>query len=218
MERAFATVFGVDGVAPSSAAVEYAGRTDPVILEATAAALGIARAGFDACRPDLVREFLGALAREMETPDPRRRVLPGVVALLGALARLAHVRVALLTGNLEQGARIKLEPFELNGYFPTGGFSSDDPDRRGIARSAWRRSCEHFRIEFPPASVTVVGDTHHDVDCARANGFRAVAVASGWVLRERLEQARPDVLLDQLSAAPDVLEALGALPIGGCAG
>jgi phosphoglycolate phosphatase-like HAD superfamily hydrolase len=49
------------------------------------------------------------------------------------------------------------------------------------------------------------------VDCARANGFRAVAVDSGWVPRERLERSRPDALLDDLSD-PGVMAALELHP------
>jgi phosphoglycolate phosphatase-like HAD superfamily hydrolase len=56
--------------------------------------------------------------------------------------------------------------------------------------------------------VTVVGDTQHDVDCARANGYRSVAVDSGWVPREALERAGPDALLHRLDD-PGVLKALG---------
>ncbi len=106
------------------------------------------------------------------------------------------------------GARAKLEPFRLNRFFPTGGFASDDPDRRKIAEIACRKVSELTGIAFEAAQVTVVGDTEHDVDCARANGFRAVALDSGWVSRETLERARPDVLLDDLSDRARVLEAL----------
>ena len=64
-------------------------------------------------------------------------------------------------------------------------------------------------IRFAPEQVSVVGDTEHDVDCARANGFRAVAVDSGWVSRESLERAAPDALLDDLTGESGVMAALG---------
>ena len=207
MGHAFREVFRVDGVAPAGS-VAYAGRTDPVILEATAAVLGIDSERFRSRREELIRVFVRALEDEMRRPDPRRRVLTGVLPLLETLAAMEHVHLGLVTGNLEAGARAKLEPFGLNRFFPAGGFGSDDPDRRRIARIARERLSERTGIAFAAPDVTVVGDTQHDIDCARANGFRAVAVDSGWVGREALERARPDALLDGL-AAPGVLEALG---------
>jgi len=207
MERAFCEVLGVDGI-ERAGAVPYAGRTDPLIFESMAAACGVEPTTFRERKDDLVRSFVQALEREMQRPDPRRCVLPGVRALLESLDAMDGVHLGLLTGNLEAGARIKLEPFDLNRFFPAGGFASDDSDRRAIARIAHARMSELTGIAFRPEDVTVVGDTDHDVDCARANSFRAVAVDSGWVPRERLERSRPDALLDDLSD-PGVMAALG---------
>jgi phosphoglycolate phosphatase-like HAD superfamily hydrolase len=207
MERAFGEVFGLDGFAEADG-VRYAGRTDPMIFEGLARAFGIAPAAFRAERDNLERIFVAALAREMARPDVRRRVLPGVLPLLEGLEASDGVHLGLLTGNLEAGARAKLEPFGLNRFFASGGFASDDADRREIARIARRRLSELTGIAFRPADVTVVGDTEHDVDCARANGYRAVAVSSGWVDRAVLVRAQPDVLLDDLRD-PRVLQALG---------
>ncbi len=55
----------------------------------------------------------------------------------------------------------------------------------------------------------VVGDTENDVDCAKANGFHAVAVASGWGSTESLVAAAPDALLDDLTDSGRVLAAFG---------
>jgi len=208
MESAFREVFAIDGF-EAAAGVEFAGRTDPVIFEAVAAATGVDPRRYDESRERLRGCFLDALRREMARDDPRRRVLPGVRPLIDRLQRRGDARLGLATGNLEAGARAKLEPFGLNAHFPSGGFASDHHDRRTIARIAWERGCTESGISFAPADVTVVGDTAHDVDCARANGFVAVAVWTGWVSRESLERAAPDALLDTLSDADAVLEALG---------
>lgn len=209
MERACHEVLRVDGIALKTARVRYAGMTDPVIMEALALALGIDRIQLTGLAPELQRRYLVALQAEMQRPDSRRRVLPGVKELLELLHLRHGVHLGLLTGNIEQGARAKLEPFGLNGYFPAGGFSSDHPERRQIARIAWRKLCELTRVDFPASDVVVVGDTEHDVDCARANGFRAVAVHSGWVPRGELARVQPDALLDSLSDMSRALEALG---------
>jgi phosphoglycolate phosphatase-like HAD superfamily hydrolase len=135
-------------------------------------------------------------------------VLPGVRETLEMLAGRGDVTLGLLTGNLEAGAWAKLEAFGLADYFEAGGFSSDHADRREIARRAHAKLCAHTGIPFPAARTVVVGDTEHDVDCAQANGFRAVAVASGWVPRERLVEAGPDALLDDFTDSELVLAAL----------
>jgi len=208
MERACARVFGLDGVELGSAGVPFAGRTDPVILEEVTRALGIEPERYRTSRADLERRFLEELRSELARPEPQRRVLPGVLPLLDDLATRDELWLGLLTGNIEAGARLKLDVFDLNRFFPSGGFSSDDPDRRRIARIARAKLEAHSGKRFPPDRVTVVGDTHHDVDCARANGFRSVAVNSGWVERRSLEQARPDHLLEDLSDLERTLAAL----------
>jgi len=209
MESAFRCTFGLDGIAARTAGVRYAGKTDPLILEAVARAVGVDPATLDHRREDLVSRFVIALDEEMRRPDPRRRVLPGVEDLLADLSERPDVHLGLVTGNVEQGARIKLAAFGLDRFFSGGGFSSDHPSRREIARIAWQRFRRSTRIPFSPAEVVVVGDTDDDVDCARANGFRSVAVDSGWVPRAALERARPDRILDGLGRSRIVLEALG---------
>jgi len=209
MLRAFREWFGVDALEGQAGGVRFAGMTDSRIFENLAAANGIAAPQFSAALPALRESYLAALRTEMERADPRRRVMPGVVPLLDELESRANVRLGLLTGNLEAGARIKLEPFGLNRYFPGGGFGSDHHDRREVARQAWLKMRRLTGVPFEAAQVAVVGDTEHDVDCARVNGFRAIAVESGWVSRDALEAAEPHALLSDLTDRPAVLRALG---------
>ncbi len=208
LERAFADAFGIDEFEQRTAAVEYAGRTDPGILASLADALGVPREHFEAQRETLLENYFEGLRTLLLEDHPRKRTLPGVVPLLEALAPLPRAHMGLLTGNMERSARIKLDAFDLNRFFPAGGFSSDHADRREIARAARQKLERHLGQPFAPSDVVVIGDTEHDVDCARANGFRAVAVSTGWVPRERLEAARPDVILDGFEDLPAVLTAL----------
>ena len=184
--------------------------TDPIIFRNLARALGVDEEAQRDGWPRLLDAYLAALEEEMGRDDPRRRVLPGVEDLLVALSARPDVYLGLLTGNLEAGARIKLQPFGLNDYFPGGGFSSDHPERAEIARLAREKLARAFGVDFPASRVVVVGDTEHDVACAKANGYRAVAVEFGWVPREDLEQAGPDALFRDLSDLPAVMRALGS--------
>ena len=208
VERAFTDVFSVD-VASRANGVRYAGMTDPAIFLALARALRIDVATYHERRTRLDEAYLAHLTAEMQRLDPRRRVLPGVRELLEHLAERRGAHLGLLTGNLERGARIKLAPFGLNRFFAGGGFGSDDADRAVIARVAAQKFVRESGIDLEPSQVVVVGDTEHDVACAKANGFRAVAVASGFVARDVLEVASPDALLGDLADRPAALRALG---------
>lgn len=214
LERAFERVFGIESMAGPSKRVRFEGKTDPTILADLAREAGIADAVFAEGRERLLEAYLAGLADDLSRPDPRRRVLPGVVRLLDSLRARPDVHLGLATGNLERGARLKLEPFGLNRYFIDGGFSSDSADRAEIARIAWERATRRAGGPFASSRTFVVGDTELDVACAHANGFRAIAVASGWVPRERLADSGPDALFDTLEELPAVLSALGVDGVG----
>jgi phosphoglycolate phosphatase-like HAD superfamily hydrolase len=136
-------------------------------------------------------------------------LLPGVEPLLRDLHRRREVLLGLLTGNIEPGARVKLEPHGLNRYFSTGGFGGDGHDRAEVARVARRRLEALSGEEVPPPAVFVVGDSCRDVECGRANGYSTIAVATGWTPRGELEAAGPDLLLEDLSDAGRFLEHVG---------
>src|SRR5204862_8022273 len=119
------------------------------------------------------------LARELQQPGPRKGLMPGVRALLDAMSPLDSAYMALLTGNYEAGAKLKLEYFDLWRYFRCGAFGDAAPDRNGLVPRALAavRACGG-----PAASASnavVVGDTPLDVACAAASGARSIAVAPG---------------------------------------
>ncbi len=201
-------VFGLDGIASHAAKVRFQGKTDPVILFEIAREAGIPERGISDRTAELCRAYVEALREEISRPDPKRRVLPGVRELLEDLSRRDGVYLGLLTGNLEEGARAKLGAFDLNRFFPDGGFASDHHDRNEIARLAREKLSRRFGKDFAPSRISVVGDTELDVACARANGFRSVAVDSGWVPRESLVSTEPDVLLDGFTNLAAVLRVL----------
>lgn len=208
LERAFEIVFGVERMSDVAGHVEYAGRTDPAILRDLAAAAGVDAARYRAASDRVEEVYLEHLRRRLAARDSTARLLPGVAALLDALAARPDVHLGLVTGNVERGARAKLEPFGLNPRFPTGGFGSDHERRPELARIARERAERRAGVRFDPRHVWVVGDTEHDVDCARAQGFRALALRTGGRTRERLAACRPDRLLDDLADTAEALRAL----------
>lgn len=206
---AFTRVFGVRADDYAATKVRFDGNTDPTIFVELAEALGLEQRLFASRQAEFLDSYYDALRAEMANRRDGRHVLPGVERLLRCLAAVGDVHLGLLTGNLERSARIKLEPFGLNRFFAHGGFGSDHRDRNEIARIARERAERASGLRFEPGSVTVVGDTERDVDCARANGFRAVALGTGWTKRGRLEAADPDVYLPDLSDLEATLTALG---------
>lgn len=173
--------------------IPFAGRTEPLILKDI---LDKHRAGFadgeEARFWDRVFDAMRAAFR-----PPRGRLLPGVEPLLDGIGAEREWVQGLLTGNMTEMARIKLERFGIRERFAFGAFGEEAADRNALARVAVERVARRYGI--PPARCVVVGDTEHDIACARAAGARVVAVATGVRSRAELEPHRPDLLLDDLS-------------------
>ena len=181
------------GVEDDLGDIAFAGRVEPLILADILAKHGLRLTPADEARFwNLVFDRM----RRLLTPT-RGRLMPGVLPLLDALAREPGWLLGLLTGNMTEMARIKLGRFGLQDRFAFGAFGEQAPDRDALARAAVGRLEREHGI--PAACCIVVGDTEHDVACARAAGARVVAVATGGTAREALEARHPDLMLDDLS-------------------
>jgi phosphoglycolate phosphatase len=143
--------------------------------------------------------------------EGRGRLLPGVGELLERLAADGGHRLALLTGNLREGAAIKLRHFRIDHHFPTGAYGDDHHDRNELGPIASLRAREVYGEEFAPAETVVIGDTPRDIACARAFGAKVLAVATGAATHEQLHAARPDLLLEDLSDADRVIRGIESL-------
>ena len=133
---------------------------------------------------------------------------PGISALLSRLSGQPGVTLALLTGNLECGARLKLAPPDYNRYFGFGAFGSDSEDRYALPRIAVDRALVHTGLRFGGKAIVVVGDSVHDVACGRSLGVRSVAVATGLTSLERLAAESPDALLSDFADTERSLAAI----------
>ena len=134
-----------------------------------------------------------------ELPLRQGRVLPGVTELLESVRKLDNVAVGLLTGNVLAGAKIKLEYFGLFPYFSFGGYGDVSRNRDDVARLAVDAAQTHLGERFRDDQVWVIGDTPHDITCARAVNARVLAVATGIHPSEELAAGSPDELYDDLS-------------------
>jgi phosphoglycolate phosphatase-like HAD superfamily hydrolase len=157
-------------------------------------------------RPAALASYLRRLRERLRSEHVREK--PGVVAVVQALARDPRVTLGLLTGNLEPGARLKVEPLGLNSLFPFGAYGSDHEDRRYLPAVAVERALAHTGHAFVGKRVVIVGDSIHDVRCGRSLGVRAVAVATGRTTAATLAAEDPDALLEDCSDLERALRAI----------
>ncbi len=187
------------GVADDLADIGFAGRIEPLILA------DILRKHRRSLSPEEEARFwdlvFGHMRRLLE--PGRGRMMPGVSGLLDAIAAEPGWVLGLLTGNMTQMARIKLGHFGLGGRFAFGGFGEMAADRDALARALVRRLGREHGV--PPWRCIVVGDTEHDVACARAAGARVIAVATGGTSIATLARCEPDLLLEDLGDAAVVV-------------
>lgn len=191
------------GISAAFSSVDFGGRTDYGIVRQAYAVHGLELPadGGEA----LLRAYLPRLRERLALGRARIRLCPGVPEVLDAAGERAVN--ALLTGNWAEGARHKLDAVGLWDRFAFGAFGDDSADRNALVPVALRRA--HAR-GLAPERVVVIGDTPHDVACARAGGAVAVAVSTGWSSKEELVAAAPDLLIDDLvSGREALLEALG---------
>jgi phosphoglycolate phosphatase-like HAD superfamily hydrolase len=192
MEKALASTFGV----PDSAGeVPFSGRTDRLIARDLFALHGVDdslqnwerfRQGYLSHLPECLRSYRG-------------KVLPGIFDLLELLRRRSDVSIGLLTGNIRDGAKLKLGHYGIYHYFAFGGFGDHHLDRDEVAREALASLQAHLQGRARLDRVWVIGDTPLDVRCARAIGARVAAVATGYHSVQELHAAEPDVVLQDFS-------------------
>jgi phosphoglycolate phosphatase-like HAD superfamily hydrolase len=208
LTTALVKTFGTAGAVDT---YDFRGKTDPRIVLDLMQAAGVPERDIhvrlDSCFDAYVRE-LDALVGDGE----RVQVMAGIAEVVRALADRDDALVGLLTGNIEAGARVKLRSTGLWPLFRVGAFGSDDIDRRRLPAIACERARVRLGQEIPFERVVIIGDTPLDVDCARACGAVAVAVATGHHLPHELSACSPDLLFADFSDVSAALAALTANP------
>lgn len=175
--------------------ISMAGKTDIQILKE-----GLGRHGLDAENGNaglLCERYIAYLRTEIGNPG--KHLKPGIAESLGLLAGRKDVSLGLLTGNIEPGARIKLDPFRLNVYFPLGAFGNDHEDRNKLLPIAVERFSLRHQREIPYNDCVVIGDTPRDVECAKIYGAYSVAVATGPYSYASLLGSGADMVLRTMS-------------------
>jgi phosphoglycolate phosphatase-like HAD superfamily hydrolase len=200
MERAFDTVYArKDGFRD----VSMMGRTDPAILREA-----LERFGVPWKEPEVekFREYyFWFLEEELEVQRPGKGICPGVLPLLSAIQEKRDLMLGLLTGNWRYGAHLKLRHFGIDSLFETGAFADDSENRDALVPVAMERIARTSGNRIAKEAVFVIGDTPHDIRCAKPHGVRTVAVATGIHTMDELSAERPDFLFPNLLQTDSVL-------------
>jgi phosphoglycolate phosphatase len=193
------------GIADDLRGVEIAGMTDSGIV------VSILKKHDIPATNENVSAFLDSYVHFLSLELPRRKgkLLPGVLDLLADLKSRPHLVLALLTGNVSRGARLKLEHYGVWHFFEFGAFADDHQDRNRLGSFARARAQEKHRREFSVSQIDVIGDTPRDIVCGKAIGARTIAVATGTWSREQLAEHQPDFLIDDLSDVKGIIHTLG---------
>ena len=165
-------------------------------------------------RIDQLRDrYMEAMRKATGNGEQFFEVLPGVRETLQAVANHSRYRSALLTGNIEPAAHLKMELVGLAEFFTLpGAFGDESHDRRDLPVLAADRIRESLQLELAPEQFIVIGDTPNDIECARHFGARAFALGTGRLYsRDDILACEPDAFISDLSDVNRVLETLAGL-------
>ena len=199
LEDVFGTSGDIDGYA-------FEGRLDPLIVTDLMRAAGVPDETIADRRAAALALYLDRLEAGLAERAPVLK--PGVPALLDALEGIPGVVPALLTGNVERGARVKLSAAGLWHRFAFGVWGDEATRREELGPVALERARPATGLSFTGSECVVVGDSRHDVACGLAFGARAVGVATGRTALPALEAAGAHIVLRDLSDTERALEAI----------
>jgi phosphoglycolate phosphatase len=191
------------------AGIRFDGKTDPQIVAEMLAAAGQEEARESARVRRLCERYVGLLARELERPSTRTTLMPGVEPLLDRLEGTPGILLGLLTGNLAEGAALKLRSGGIDpARFRIGAYGSDAAHRPALPEIAARRAERYFGRVPSGSEVVIIGDTPADIHCGTSLSARAVAVATGGYSLAELAACGPHAVFQDLADTELVLEAI----------
>src|SRR5215510_16186988 len=192
------SVFGTAGCLPE---LIVSGMTDLQIVEEALRGEGITREHISARKDQLRICYIEEMKRAINDGAHVIEMMPGAREILEAVDKHPRYRSALLTGNIEPAAHLKVEATGLAKFFSLpGAFGDESFDRRDLPAKAAHRINEYLGANLLPEQFIVIGDTPNDIACAQHFGARAVAVGTGrFYSREEILACEPDALLPDLA-------------------
>ncbi len=177
---------------------DFNGRTDLYILRTMAENHGIDFNGLSAKLPE-VWEAIIAKFQNYSTPE-YIELLPGVHEILVSLSQRDDVTLGLITGNFRANAYLKLKAHDLGDFFKFGAFGDDHENRNNLPPIAISKANVHLNSDvFTSRNTLIIGDTKRDIECAKFNQIKSVAVGTGKYTLDELSEDNPDLLLSDMS-------------------
>jgi phosphoglycolate phosphatase-like HAD superfamily hydrolase len=200
----------------SARGIDFAGSLDSILLRQMLLACGVGATS------EIERNFRAVYARHLEDrlgTQAGARALDGAIELVGRVRSSGTLAAGLLTGNFEETGWLKLRACGFDPVWFTvcawGNDSPHDPpDREHLPPVAMGRFRRVHGVPIEPSRVTIIGDTIHDVRCARANGCRCIGVATGRYSMQELRDAGADHAVPDLGATSDILGMIVSVPSG----
>jgi phosphoglycolate phosphatase len=189
--------------------INFGGKTDHQIYRELFAKAGHT---LDVIEQNLARlslKYIELASKKAKTRANEVKVLPGVRGLIDVLRGYPDVYLGLLTGNLLEGAKVKLGCVGLWESFRFGVFADDHWDRYQLPAIAVKKIEDAEGLKFRAKQIVIIGDTIHDIQCGRSLNVRTIGVGTGTIENRRaILTTNPDYYFKDLSQTELVLEAI----------
>src|SRR5262245_58635611 len=191
LDRAFKKLLDLE-----SAMLDIAphGKTDPAIVREVFQKRMKEQSATEDVIAEVIEMYVEYLRDEVERSETYN-VLPGIRDVLDEMQARTDVLMGLATGNVESGARIKLQRAGLNEYFSFGGYGSDAEDRTDLVRRAAERAARRHGSQIAGSDTFVIGDTPRDIEAGKRAGFKTVGVATGQYSVDQLQDSGADLAI-----------------------
>ncbi len=193
-------VYGTEG---SAGTHNFAGKMDSVIiyevLQNTGLSDGSIAEKFDKAKETYIEMF------RMQAKPSDIILMQGIRELLDKLSASSAVMLGLLTGNFEGSGRHKLLLPDINHYFSFGAFADDAASRNELPQVAVDKAYQLTGKKFSDQNIIIIGDTEHDIACARVLNAKSIAVATGTYSSAELKKHNPHILYENLTATDIVI-------------
>jgi len=184
--------------------INFQGKTDPIILHESLSIMGYDEEKINNSIKPLKDKYFRYLDENIHKYEVELK--PGIIEILEKTTEAETIITGLLTGNFKESAQIKLKSHDLNKYFELGIYGDDGPTRNDLPPVAKKRIKEVKGIDIDYSSMTIIGDTIYDIECAHHVGAVSIAVGTGWADKEDLINKNPDYYFDDLSDTEKIIE------------